>query len=353
PEYDLNTFGDVAVEQGKENSGFFIRSSPDGARAVGGRVIGQGGNRTGSWRDVYDEGNGAGLLFENSPSFTVARFYCEYPWDGIRPTNNVQDWTITECWLNNIRDDAVENDHVYNGVIKNTFFDEVHTIKSARPGSQYSGPNPYHTLEFVGNVVKMGRHFEDRDKRTYTWSPTPNYSCGQFFKVYGDGNADVVMRDNIICTDVVPNAARSRLRLIPTGWRMSADSGNNIFVWLGGSDIPGLEYEEIDGVLVPVDLHIPQGLFSVTDDPGVYAQARSKWISEVWNGELPAPVEPPKRDILDFLQIEIDELSKVAGEQSTEAKVLADRATALRQRSDETQGRLDALSDMIDEELAG
>ena len=351
PLYDLDTVGPVTVEQGVENSGFFVRSSPDAARSKGGRVIGQGINRTESWDKVHRAGNGAALLFGESPGFTVDGLYAEFTWDGIRPVDNTRDFMVRGCWLNNIRDDSIENDRVYDGSIEHNLFEDVHTIMSARPGSS-AGPAGGHVLSFVGNIVKMGKHLEDRAKRTYQWSPSPNYSCGQFFKVSGDGNADVVMRGNVICADVVPNASRSVLRLIPSGWRMSADSGNNIFVWLGGSNIPGLDYEEIDGVMVPVDLLIPQGLFSVTDDPAVYEQARSKWISEVWNGETTQPVEPPAPAILDVLQVEIDKLSKDAGAQAAVANAIADLAVALQMRIGDTQATLEAMSDAIDEDRA-
>lgn len=291
----------VRLEQGTcLNTGYRVMSSPEGALWLGGQVIGQGKNRTGSWNEVHVAGNGAGLIFENSRNFTVRGLRASWTWDGIRPANKTENWTVEGNWLDNIRDDAAaENDHCYDGRILNNLIEDAHTSYSARPGRGADetdtsvGVKCDYTLEFAGNLVSLGRHLEDRDKRLkYPWAN--RMGSGQLFKVVGRGaGTKVLLKDNIFKLVVAPNTARSRLRLLADGWEILPGSGNNVLVWLGGDSIPGLTYEAIDGCAVPKEFQVDRAIFTVTCDRRVWEAARERWLAEVWQGaatgENPAP----------------------------------------------------------------
>jgi hypothetical protein len=289
----------VRVEQGTcLNTGYRVMNSPDGALWLGGQVIGRGKNRSGSWNEVHTAGNGAALIFENSQNFTVKGLRASWTWDGIRPADQTQNWTVEGNWLDNVRDDAAaENDHCYDGRVLNNLIEDVHTSYSARPGRGDAekdtsvGVNCDYTLEFAGNLVSLGQHLEDREKRLkYPWAN--RMGSGQLFKVAGEGaGTKVLLKDNIFKLVVVPNTAKRRLRLLANDWEILPGSGNNVLVWLGGDRIPGLTYEVIDGCAVPKEFQVDRALFTVTCDRQVWEVARERWIAEVWQGAGAATVD--------------------------------------------------------------
>ncbi len=58
--------------------------------------------------------------------------------DGIRTSNSDNNWTIQHVWLDYIRDDCVEDDHIYSGTIFDSLFDGCYVGISTRPSSTYS-----------------------------------------------------------------------------------------------------------------------------------------------------------------------------------------------------------------------
>ncbi len=275
------------VEQGVNNYGFLVRSSPAKAKWVGGRVYGRGVNQTGGWSSTYAIGNGAGLIFNESPGFTVERFYSEWSWDGIRPARNSSgDIVIRQVWLKNIRDDAVESDHLgtWSCVrVENSLIEDVYVFHSCRRGASATGPTPYHRVEYEGNLLSLGLHPMDLAKRAYPWSrPIPGNVSGQTFKTEGNGrNMTLLFRNNVVKIAEIQAAAREVLNLLPANATLDPRSGGNVLVWLGGSP-KELELETINGVRVPKDFKIDPRLWTVTDKPDVWTNARNGWIANAW-----------------------------------------------------------------------
>lgn len=282
------------VEQGVNNYGFIVRGSPDGAKWVGGRVYGHGVNRTGAWRATYSISNGSGLVIHESPGFTVEGFYSEWSWDGIRPARNTSgDILITRVWLKNIRDDGIEADHLgtWNQVrVENSLIEDVYVIHSNRRGASATGPTPPHRVEYVGNMLSLGLHPMDLEKQEYPWSrPIPGNVSGQTFKTEGNGrNMTLLFKDNVVKLEEAQAVQESVLNILPANATLDPASGGNVLVWLGGSP-KGLEMETINGVRVPKAFKIDQRLWTVTDDPSAWTDARSEWIAQVWEPAVKMP----------------------------------------------------------------
>lgn len=68
--------------------------------------------------------------------------------DGIRTSDSDNNWTIQHSWLDYIRDDCVENDHIYSGTIYDSLFDGCYVGISTRPSSVFSA---------AGQTVKMDK----------------------------------------------------------------------------------------------------------------------------------------------------------------------------------------------------
>lgn len=284
--YDA-TRATAQVEQGVNNYAFLVRSSPRNARWLGGRVSGRGVNRTGGWSSTYAIGNGAGLIFNESPDFTVEGFYSEWSWDGIRPARNSSgDIVIRQVWLKNIRDDGIESDHLgtWRSVrVENSLIEDVYVLHSCRRGASATGPTPPHRLEYEGNLLSLGLHPMDLAKRAYPWSrPIPGNVSGQTFKTEGNGrNLTLLFRNNVVKIAEIQAAAKDVLNILPANATLDPRSGGNLLVWLGGSP-KGLEMEKINGVPVPKEFRIDPQLWQVTDDPKAWTDARSRWLATTW-----------------------------------------------------------------------
>jgi hypothetical protein len=293
--YDA-TRAQAAVEQGVNNYAFLVRRSPPQARWIGGAVFGRGINQTGAWSSTYAIGNGAGLILHDSPGVTVEEFYSEWSWDGIRPARNTSgDILIRRVWLKNIRDDAIEADHLGTWSklrVEDSLIEDVYVLHSNRRGASATGPTPPHRVEYVGNFLSLGLHPMDLEKRAYPWSGSiPGNVSGQTFKTEANGrNLTLLFRHNVVKLARAPGAAKEVLNLLPANATLDPASGGNLLVWLGGSP-PGLEMETIDGVLVPKEFKIDRRLWKVTDDLAAWTKARSGWLDTVWKHPQPTARE--------------------------------------------------------------
>jgi hypothetical protein len=97
-----------------------IRGMKDGCWA-GGLVVGTLPADRG-WRQIYDGGNGAGLVFGDAfagtfmtNGFRVEGVRLHNVWDGIRVRHKTQNFVIKDVWLSHVRDDCIENDHMEPG----------------------------------------------------------------------------------------------------------------------------------------------------------------------------------------------------------------------------------------------
>ena len=305
-QYDATT-ATVRVEQGTNNTGYNVPNSPKGAVFLGGRTLGQGANRTMTWRPLYTRGNGACVRLENSPEVTVRHHYGEFCWDGIKLATGSYDWTVEDSWLRHIRDDAIEADHhgAHSGVVRRSFLDGVHTLISVTPGKGQS-LQARARIEFQDNLLSLGcglddgRPCEDRDKRLkFDWA-RPRGS-GQAFKVAGSGEAiDILFRGNVVAmgaepterdwTEVGINTAGGNLRFFQDLTVLPGSTGNT-FYWLGGCDFRGLEMVELHGACVPERFELEPAVWThASNDRAAWEAEVARWKREVWeHGSPPSP----------------------------------------------------------------
>ncbi len=75
--------------------------------------------------------------YEDRFTFTGLHVYNMH--DGIRTSNTFNNWTVQHVWLDYIRDDCIENDHIYSGTVYDSLFDGCYAGISARPSSSGDG----------------------------------------------------------------------------------------------------------------------------------------------------------------------------------------------------------------------
>ena len=103
-------------------------------------------------------GNAAALSFGNdrdSDHSIIDGVRLHNVWDGIRPSGNkgiaADNFTIRNVWMSRVRDDAVENDNYYTGLIEDSLFDGTFVFLSTRSQEKH----PSNVVTVRNNLVRM------------------------------------------------------------------------------------------------------------------------------------------------------------------------------------------------------
>ena len=134
-----------------------LRNCP-GVRFVGGRFDGEV-PMTSGWRETYCN-SAALLLRDGSSTPLVEEIRVRRAWDGVRFAEGCDDFTLRSSWLSDIRDDAVENDHLKSGTIEDCLFDGCFSGISIDPGGR-SGTGADRSLAVHRCLIRM-QPFPDR-----------------------------------------------------------------------------------------------------------------------------------------------------------------------------------------------
>ncbi len=237
----------------------FDLSGSDGVIVRGGKVAGQY-DRTLSWDDMHALNNAA-IAFDNA-GLTVDGMRVDNVTDAIRPKKGGT-FTVRNVWATYVRDDGVENDHLFDGLVDDSLFDGCYEGFSARPSpaiiaSGYSGVGKVWTIQ--NTLMRL--------------EPQPDPASGSadglatntFFKWHNWDNPatslspKLSLHNNIFMAERVGQAGGTRMG-IPPGQLDSCS--NNIIVWLGPGTFPGT---------LPAG-----GCFTVTTDRSVWDNAVADW----------------------------------------------------------------------------
>jgi len=237
------------VELASPSNLYPIRLGGDaGVCFAGGRVTGQY-DRSATWDDMHNMNNAA--IATDSPFITIDGLRVDNVEDGIRPQNGP--FTIREAHLTYIRDDCVENDHVFGGLIADSLFDGCYVGISERPSSSilsggYSGSGQ--TLTVANNLIRLQPMPGPRG------GAATDLGNGVFFK-WSDSATKLDLHDNIFMAEKV--AQNPSEMGIPTA--SLTNCANNVLVWLGPGNYP---------VSLP-------SCVTVTRDRGVWDRAVAAW----------------------------------------------------------------------------
>lgn len=205
------------------------------------------------WRATYC--NSAAIIFRDSPNPMVDGVRISRAWDGIRIGRASGNFTISNSWLSDVRDDAVENDHLLGGRIDDSLFDGVLQGVSVRPNAK-SGIGPSEAMiELSGSLFRL-REFRSADGR---------WRMGSLVK--NDPRAPQIRIENTVVALDGGNATRWSDSWQPT-WTKLAGGSNNVILWL--SDRP-----------MPSGLGLPPNSFRLMtgrEARAVWAAAKRNWI---------------------------------------------------------------------------
>lgn len=209
-----------------------------------------GGTIEGTYSDTtsWDVLHSTGAFNLFAPEATVEDLRIHNYGDGIRILDGARDFTVTGAHLSYVRDDCVENDDVYAGVLRDSLLDGCYVAFSARPWqAPIDGDGSARTWEISGNLVRL------QPMPTVYKGPAPGH--GGFFK-WHEQAPRIELHGNVFRADQDSNH---------TGLGIPADRlagcSDNTMVWLG------------DG---PYPAPLPD-YFTVTTDPRVWDQAVAAW----------------------------------------------------------------------------
>jgi hypothetical protein len=237
---------------------FRIYNSVD-AYAYGGTIIGEI-DQTAEWRTVYSWSNSAGIHLEEAPGVHIQDWRITNTWDAINISWNCDNFIVEDVWVTNARDDAIQNDKLSSGVIRDSLFDGVFAGLSIDPSSSSPVDGSHETVTLDGVLMRL-TPFVYEGMYTHasfvkTDSATPNTVTPNLRFI-----------NNVIAIEDVNHRS---YRSVSDAWeKQTADSTGNYYLNL--SDTP-----------LPADYPMPPAGWTVLQGQAArdyWNEARSTWIA--------------------------------------------------------------------------
>ncbi|HXE58383.1 MAG TPA: hypothetical protein VNK43_10310 [Gemmatimonadales bacterium] len=198
-------------------------TSAPGACWSGGSITGTFSTSV-SWRTTHS----TAAMFMESPGFVIENVKINNYGDGVRILEYTDNWTIRGSRFTTLRDDCVENDRLYSGLIDDTFFEGCYVFLSERPGTGV-------------DIPVDGRQETVTIQNSLVWlKPMPQVyrgtapGTGPLFKWDNDRDRGtrLVINNTIFRIDQKPNHGDLK---IPSSL---VSCSNNTIVWLGSGPYP-------------------------------------------------------------------------------------------------------------------
>jgi hypothetical protein len=214
------------------------------------------------WETMH---NTSSLTFRTTGKTTVEYIRVHNYGDGISFSrgNPSYSFHIISAHMTHIRDDCVQNDYMYSGLIEDSLFDGCYTAFSAEDHDS-SGDND--GSQNVWTIRNSLIRLEPMEKVYKDQGLIPGH--GSFFK-WDEGvnySPQLSLNNNIFRVDQ-PSNSSSGLG-IPEGKLVSCS--NNIVVWLGNGAYPDTLPETFNG----------QPCFTITTDKSVWDNAVQNWLNQ-------------------------------------------------------------------------
>jgi len=179
--------------------------------------------------------NGTAFLVRQSSDVTVEEIRADKVWDGLRSSHSVNT-TYRNCWISNIRDDSVENDHLGSLTLENILFENAFVGISMRPSSNDT------TSDGTGNLVSLENvHIY---LTPYWYNDEQTNATATIFKTSATHvMPQVLIKDCVFGWEVDPTVNNpSNITNILDD--IHPDSGNNIALWMSLDPVPDWFYDE-------------------------------------------------------------------------------------------------------------
>jgi hypothetical protein len=274
---------------GSNDYPFLVYNSP-GAIIDGGTINGQI-DQTSDWRTVYNDGNSAAIRTEDTPNVVIRDWRITDTWDAVRVSWNSQNFLIEDVWVTNARDDAVENDRLQTGTIRDSLFDGVFGGISIDPSSSSPVDGSDQTVTIDGVLMRMKSYLYEGEMTHSAMIKTDSATNGEV-------TPNLVFTNNVFAIeDVNHHSYRSMF----DAWDHTIKSSNNVFLNLSDTPLPD------DYPMPPEGWTVIQGQAA----RDYWDQAKAEWIeNHEGDGAMTAP--PPVNE-----QPPVEETPSASGSDTT------------------------------------
>ena len=224
----------------------------------GGTILGNIDQKS-DWTDVYAMGNSAAIRTEDAPGASIRDWRISNTWDAVRVSWNSANFVIEGVWASDIRDDAVENDRLQSGTIRDSLFDGAFSGISIDPDNANPVDGHTETVLIDGVLLRLQSSLYEGEMTHSSFIKTDSATNGTV-------TPSLRFVNNVFALeDVTHHSYRS----MKDAWAHTIESKNNYFLNL--SDDP-----------LPSDYPMPPSGWTVLQGQAArdyWAQARDGWIS--------------------------------------------------------------------------
>ncbi len=253
---------------------FAVYDSP-GVVLEGGTILGNI-NQTDAWRTVYDAGNSAGVRTEDTPDVVIRDWRITDTWDAIRVSWNSSDFVIEDIWASDIRDDAIENDRVQSGTIRDSLFDGAFGGISLDPSSSSPVDGSSETVLIDGVLLRL-------QPSLYNGEITHSSLIKTDSATNGAVTPDLVFVNNVFAIEDVDHRS---YRSMFNAWEHTIESRDNYYLNLSDDPLPD------DYPMPPAGWTVLQG----QEARDYWEQARDEWIARHADGTVAVDLAPEAVD---------------------------------------------------------
>jgi hypothetical protein len=173
------------------------------------------------WEDTYC--NSAAVMVRGSPDVVVEGLRMRRLWDAVRWSEGSPGFVLRGSWISEVRDDCVENDFLYGGLIEDVLLDGCFSGLSTRPPKERSRVPSESPVVLRGVLMRMQSYLYKGRLRE-----------GPPFKADADGPR-IDVHDSII---VMGNPDNVSGRRVSIGWEMIGDCSGNLLLWTADTPWP-------------------------------------------------------------------------------------------------------------------
>ncbi|MER9656827.1 hypothetical protein NKJ26_25575 [Mesorhizobium sp. M0152] len=249
---------------------FAVVNPGDNLVALGGTINGTV-SQTGDWENIYV--NSAAVRVNSAHSFVIDDWTITKPWDGIR-VGGTGTFLIDDSYVGYSRDDAVEDDDVIGGTIKDSLFDNVFSGVSLGDGDVDGSDN---SVIMDGMLLGMGEYLRKGE-----------LTHGSPFKLdKGIGSHDIVPSLHFIdCVVAITDVHHNGMERLQRAWDKTVESHGNYYLNLSDTPLPS------DYPMPPAGWTVLQGQAA----RDYWANAKAAWHTAHDGTDQPPPPPAPPTD---------------------------------------------------------
>lgn len=185
-------------------------------------------DQSGDWRTIYDMGNSAGLRTEDTPNVVIRDWHITNTWDAIRVSWNSPNFLIEDVWVTNARDDAIENDRLQSGTIRDSLFDGVFAGLSIDPDSSNPVDGHAETVKMDGVLMRLKPYDYDGE-----------YTHASFIKTDSATHGEITPNLEFTnCVFALEDVEHRSYRSMVDAWSNTVKSSGNVFLNLSDTPLP-------------------------------------------------------------------------------------------------------------------